>query len=869
MASDKQGEIHPAPVIDREVRPGAASGLLVLGAALIAVAAVFIFFRDRLGETFLLGMLGIFAMVGIFYLFASVIGFIRIAPRSAGSELSKAFVDGSGEGTVISDAKGRIVYANHAYATLTGAKGSTDIRSVESILSADAEVPDVIYRLSQKLRDGVDGIEEFRLSKPLGIEGDSNSRWYRLRVRPLQLSGQTELLNAWQISDISNERAEQEKFFRDLQEAIDHLDHAPAGFFSADAKGAITYINSTLAEWLGIDLVQFQAGMVDVSDIVVGEGMALIESVRAEPGSVRTAVIDLDLAKRNGQALPVRFYQRVQANRDGSSGAVRTIVLNRSDGSMPTTEAGTAEMRFTRFFNSAPMAIAAVDKEGRVLRTNARFLKTFSAIVDRQAVDRHVKLDTIIHERDRELFGRTLDMAMAGQADIAPIESVLPNDDTRHLRVYFNAVAEGSGEAPDEAAFVYAVETTEQKALEVQMAQSQKMQAVGQLAGGIAHDFNNVLTAVIMSSDLLLANHNSASDPSFQDIMNIKQNANRAASLVRQLLAFSRKQTLRPEVLSLTDVLADLRMLLTRLAGHNVKLKLDHGRDLWPVRADVGQLEQVIVNLIVNARDALPAGGEISIRSRNLTEAECAEFTFRELTPADYVLIEVEDNGTGIPAEIREKIFEPFFTTKEVGKGTGLGLSMVYGIVKQTGGFIYVDSEQGKGTVFRIFLPKYIATAKTAEMLSQEAAADARAATKAASVGNETTRDLSGSATVLVVEDEDSVRMGGVRALQSRGYKVYEAASGVEALEVLEELGGKVDIIVSDVVMPEMDGPTLLRELRKKYTDIKFIFVSGYAEDAFAKNLPEDAKFGFLPKPFSLKQLATAVKDMLDGNMDH
>ena len=869
MASDKQGEIHPAPVIDREVRPGAASGLLVLGAALIAVAAVFIFFRDRLGETFLLGMLGIFAMVGIFYLFASVIGFIRIAPRSAGSELSKAFVDGSGEGTVISDAKGRIVYANHAYATLTGAKGSTDIRSVESILSADAEVPDVIYRLSQKLRDGVGGIEEFRLSKPLGIEGDSNSRWYRLRVRPLQLSGQTELLNAWQISDISNERAEQEKFFRDLQEAIDHLDHAPAGFFSADAKGAITYINSTLAEWLGIDLVQFQAGMVDVSDIVVGEGMALIESVRAEPGSVRMAVIDLDLAKRNGQALPVRFYQRVQANRDGSSGAVRTIVLNRSDGSMPTTEAGTAEMRFTRFFNSAPMAIAAVDKEGRVLRTNARFLKTFSAIVDRQAVDRHVKLDTIIHERDRELFGRTLDMAMAGQADIAPIESVLPNDDTRHLRVYFNAVAEGSGEAPDEAAFVYAVETTEQKALEVQMAQSQKMQAVGQLAGGIAHDFNNVLTAVIMSSDLLLANHNSASDPSFQDIMNIKQNANRAASLVRQLLAFSRKQTLRPEVLSLTDVLADLRMLLTRLAGHNVKLKLDHGRDLWPVRADVGQLEQVIVNLIVNARDALPAGGEISIRSRNLTEAECAEFTFRELTPADYVLIEVEDNGTGIPAEIREKIFEPFFTTKEVGKGTGLGLSMVYGIVKQTGGFIYVDSEQGKGTVFRIFLPKYIATAKTAEMLSQEAAADARAATKAASVGNETTRDLSGSATVLVVEDEDSVRMGGVRALQSRGYTVYEAASGVEALEVLEELGGKVDIIVSDVVMPEMDGPTLLRELRKKYTDIKFIFVSGYAEDAFAKNLPEDAKFGFLPKPFSLKQLATAVKDMLDGNMDH
>ena len=865
MAVETQGETHPAPVIDREIRQGATGGLLTLGAALIAVAAVFVFFRDRLGETFLLGVLGIFAMVGIFYLFASVIGFIRIAPRSSGSELSKAFVDGSSEGTVICDAKERIVYANQAYAKITGAQGPMDIKSLESILSADADAPDVIYRLSQKLRDGVGGIEEFRLSKPLGAGAGEQSRWYRLRARPLQLADQKEMLSAWQISDISSERAEQEKFFRDLQDAIDHLDHAPAGFFSADAKGAITYINSTLAEWLGIDLVQFQSGKVDVADIVAGDGMALIESVRAEPGAVKTAVIDLDLAKRNGQALPVRFYQRVQASKDGATGSIRTIVLNRGAGATPPSDAAASEMRFTRFFNSAPMAIAAVDRAGRVLRTNARFLKTFAGIVDRQAVDLHVRLDTLIHERDRELFRQKLDLAMAGQADIAPLDSVLPSDEARHLRVFFNAVADGVEEAADEAAFVYAMETTEQKLLEGQMAQSQKMQAVGQLAGGIAHDFNNVLTAVIMSSDLLLANHNSASDPSFQDIMNIKQNANRAASLVRQLLAFSRKQTLRPEVLSLTDVLADMRMLLTRLAGHNVKLKLDHGRDLWPVRADVGQLEQVIVNLIVNARDAMPDGGEISVRSRNLPQAECATMAYRELAPADYVLIEVEDNGSGIPAGIREKIFEPFFTTKEVGKGTGLGLSMVYGIVKQTGGFIYVESDEGKGTVFRIFLPRHTATAGA----GTGEPSDLRAAQKQAPLGaaSDAARDLSGSAIVLLVEDEDSVRMGGVRALQSRGYTVHEAASGVEALEKLEELDGKVDIIVSDVVMPEMDGPTLLRELRKKYKDIKFIFVSGYAEDAFAKNLPVDAKFGFLPKPFSLKQLASAVKDMLDGNM--
>ena len=865
MASDNLTENQPAPVIDREIRAGSAAGVLALGAALIAVAAVFVFFKDRLSDGFPLGVLGIFAMVGIFYLFASVIGFIRFAPRAAGSELAKTFVDGSGDGTVISEANGRIVYANHAYAELTGAKGPADVKGIESILSSDGEVPDVIYRLSQKLRDGIGGVEEFRLEKPLGAESAQASRWYRLRARPVQRASGGDALNAWQISDISAERAEQEKFFRDLQEAIDHLDHAPAGFFSADAKGVITYINSTLAEWLGIDLVQFQTGMIDVADIIAGDGMALIDSARAAPGAAGIAVVDLDLAKRNGQGLPVRFYQRADAGKDGLGRGFRTIVLNRSDPGLAVGDSGTAEMRFTRFFNSAPMAIVALDREGRVLRANARFLKTFSAVIDRQA-----KLETIIHGRDRDAFRRSLALALEGQTDIAALELVLPNDESRHLRLYFNDVADGHAETADEAAFVYVVETTEQKALEVQMAQSQKMQAVGQLAGGIAHDFNNVLTAVIMSSDLLLANHNSASDPSFQDIMNIKQNANRAASLVRQLLAFSRKQTLRPEVLSLTDVLADLRMLLTRLAGHSVKLKLDHGRDLWPVRADVGQLEQVIVNLIVNARDAMPNGGEISIRSRNLTEAECAGFSYRELTAAEYVLIEVEDNGTGIPADIREKIFEPFFTTKEVGKGTGLGLSMVYGIVKQTGGFIFVDSETGKGTVFRIFLPKHVPSAKSIEAAALAAANESRApkASEATSGAAQAARDLSGSATVLLVEDEDAVRMGGVRALQSRGYTVHEAASGVEALEVLEELDGKVDIIVSDVVMPEMDGPTLLRELRKKYTDIKFIFVSGYAEDAFAKNLPEDAKFGFLPKPFSLKQLATAVKDMLDGNME-
>jgi two-component system cell cycle sensor histidine kinase/response regulator CckA len=260
----------------------------------------------------------------------------------------------------------------------------------------------------------------------------------------------------------------------------------------------------------------------------------------------------------------------------------------------------------------------------------------------------------------------------------------------------------------------------------------------------------------------------------------------------------------------------------------------------------------------------MPDGGVITLRTRNLPASEVASLNRRELPEEDYVMVEVSDQGTGIPPEILDKIFEPFFTTKEVGKGTGLGLSMVYGIIKQSGGYIYPESEVGRGTTFRILLPRYIEETPLPGEVT-EAPAATMLGTKPPSKAEEPT-DLTGnSAVVLLVEDEEAVRRGGKRMLETRGYTVHEAGSGVEALDIMEELNGAVDIVVSDVVMPEMDGPTLLREIRKNYPDLKFIFVSGYAEDAFAKNLPADAKFGFLPKPFSLKQLAVAVREMLDS----
>lgn len=865
MVTEPRNEFYPIPIVGRNVYPGVMTRLLVFIAVLTLAAAAFVFFRESLGDPFLLGLLGVLAMIGVGYLFATAIGLVQIVPRSTTDELSKAFMDSMEQGLVVTDAKGRIIYANRAYADMTGAASAGDVKTVESLFSDVPEASATIYAIASGLRDGQPGDGEFRLSQPIRAGSGAGARWYRVRARGFSVPGLRVPLMAWQIADISAERAEQERFFLDLQQAIDHLDHAPAGFFAADQDGRVTYINATLAEWLGLDLASFTPGATTLAEIIAGDGMALVRSVKADPGTARNAVIDLDLATVSGEALPVRFMHRVTSSRDGVPGPTRTIVLNRIQGEDASADLRAAEVRFTRFFNSTPMAIAGVDAHDRILRTNAPFLSLFSSVVDRDAVDRHARLDSVIHPRDREAVAAALERARQRQADIPPIDTVLPGNEERHMRFYVNAVADGGGgEGAEETAIVYAVETTEQKALESQMAQSQKMQAVGQLAGGIAHDFNNVLTAIIMASDLLLTNHR-PSDPSFPDIMNIKQNANRAASLVRQLLAFSRKQTLRPEVLNLTDVLADLRMLLARLVGSDIKLKVDHGRDLWPVRADIGQFEQVIVNLAVNARDAMPVGGELTIRTRNVKSDEARAYHYRELVAADYVLVEIEDTGTGIDAEVMKKIFEPFFTTKEVGKGTGLGLSMVYGIIKQTGGFIFCDSEVGKGTVFRIFLPRHTLPDIRLVQTPGQANVAGAAAVDIAPVMEEAAKDLSGSATVLLVEDEDAVRLGGVRALTSRGYSVHEATSGVEALELFHELDGKVDIVVSDVVMPEMDGPTLLGELRKIQPDIKFIFVSGYAEDAFAKNLPADAHFGFLSKPFSLKQLATAVKEMLDN----
>jgi len=870
MTKLQQSGNYEAPLVERGVRGGTIIRIVLLALVLCGVAAGFVFFQHALDNEVVLGLLGILAMVGIFFLVSSIIGLVEVMPQSRSDELARGFLANHPDGILITDPKGRILYANAAYGRMTGATSASNVQSLETLLAKTRESTEALYRLTTALREGREGHEEFRLMQPLGrtTGNGSGAHWYRLKARLLGAAGRNQL-DIWQITDITSERDDQERFFRELQNAIDYLDHAPAGFFSAGRKGEIFYLNATLAEWLGIDLTKFQPRSMNISDLVAGEGMALIQSVQAAPGLKRTETLDLDLRRSNGQSLPVRLVHNVSTARDGAPGESRTIVLARPKGGEGDQSA--SAMRFTRFFNNTPMAIASVDGQGKILRINAPFLKLFAGVVSRDDVDTGVELDRIVHENARQQLMQALSEAKDRQGDIAPIDSRHPGDENRYVRFYVNAVVDESDEAPEEAAIVYAVETTEQKALETQMAQTQKLNAVGTLAGGIAHDFNNVLTAILLSSDHLLLQAR-PSDASFADLMEIKRNANRAAVLVRQLLAFSRKQTMRPTVLNLTDVVGDLRMLVDRLiSGTNVKLEVDYGRDLWAVRTDLSQFEQVLINLCVNARDAMPQGGTILIKTRNVSAEEASSFHQADLPAEDFVMVEVSDTGTGIPPEIMDKIFEPFFTTKEVGKGTGLGLSMVYGIVKQSGGYIYPESEVGRGTSFRMFLPRHVPEVPVITQEATQTSAAGAAAEQApapavvpAPAGEDL--DLTGkSAVVLLVEDEEAVRRGGKRMLETRGYTVHEAGSGAEALDIMEELEGKVDIVVSDVVMPEMDGPTLLTELRKTYPDMKFIFVSGYAEDAFARNLPAGAKFGFLPKPFSLKQLAVVVRETLDS----
>jgi two-component system, cell cycle sensor histidine kinase and response regulator CckA len=522
---------------------------------------------------------------------------------------------------------------------------------------------------------------------------------------------------------------------------------------------------------------------------------------------------------------------------------------------------------FQRLFANAPVGVAVVDRFGRFIEANHAAGELFCASPQELVGG---ELISLLNDGERAAITARLAAAADGEVDREPIEIRLERPRERTIVLLLSRFVAQGGEgsalptasadcsamcirdnAHSAGLMLFLIDVTEQKNLEAQFSQSQKMQAVGQLAGGVAHDFNNLLTAIIGFCDLLLL-RSRPGDPAFADIMQIKQNANRAANLVRQLLAFSRQQTLQPRVIDITDVLVELSHLLRRLIGENIELEFGHGRDLGLVKVDQGQLEQVVINLAVNARDAMPNGGRLTIRTANVRPAQPLRRGHEVMPAGDYVLIEVRDTGIGIAPDNLARIFEPFFSTKEVGSGTGLGLSTVYGIVKQTGGFVFVDSNPGTGTAFEIYLPRH-----------QAGEVEVVAAERIDAAEPPVPKDLTGTGTVILVEDDDAVRTFGGRALRNKGYRVIEAKSGETALDLVRHASGRINLLITDVVMPQMDGPELIREVPRIDPDIKVIFISGYTEDAFRQRLGSDSDIHFLAKPFSLKQLAIKVKEVI------
>ncbi|MEY4966564.1 MAG: hypothetical protein RL274_2147 [Pseudomonadota bacterium] len=491
-------------------------------------------------------------------------------------------------------------------------------------------------------------------------------------------------------------------------------------------------------------------------------------------------------------------------------------------------------------FRDAPMGVAFSDASGVISAANAALAKLFGASGDLTARN----FSELVEPSDRAQVTSLIASAARGETGLKAVELRMGKSgagEDRMAELFASPMPGGK-------AILYLVDVSEQKALETKFAQSQKMQAVGQLAGGVAHDFNNLLTVIIGNCEFLLMRHQ-AGDPSFKEINEVHQNALRAAALVSQLLAFSRKQTMQPKALVLGDVIGELARMLRRLVGEGITLNVERDSDLWTVHADEAQLSNAIINLVVNARDAMPSGGTVAIKTINETINRSSALGTAIMPPGDYVHIEVSDTGTGMSKEIQSKIFDPFFTTKPVGQGTGLGLATVYGIVKQSGGFITVDSEVGNGTSFHIYLPRLRVDAATA--LVEAAPVQAR--------------DVTGQDTILLVEDEEAVRSFAARALRMRGYNVLEASGGEEALEIVKSEAHTIHLIITDVVMPSMDGPTMVRHVKQLKPDLRVIFMSGYAEEAFRRNDQSSEDIHFLPKPFGLKQLAAKVKEVLSA----
>lgn len=745
--------------------------------------------------------------------------------------LIREVLEGSRGARLITDSADNTIYFNQRLERLCQEFGRPNIDSLAQIFMKNVDAFNLFQKLAEQARRGLTDSIELRTGE--GIQ----ERWFLLTAQPV--AGWSGYVH-WRVDDISKQRDLDRSVREEREKLIDFTDNAPVGFFSVDEMGRFIFVNATLARWLGQD-IQSLLTTGAIHTYLESSPMDAAPYDLIEKGGARQ-VAEIVMKGPAGRTFLASVNQAVVREEDGrvrTRGVIHDLTSERE----MRQALKASEDRFQRFYEEAPLGIIIADANGVIKDCNTAFAGLVG--YDLKQMEGSLLKD-IIGADDRDKVHKAMSQIEEGRRLNAPLEIMLNTKDGREVTVQMHA----RRFKQSDNIVLHFIDLTEQKDLEVQFVQSQKMQAVGQLAGGIAHDFNNLLTAIIGFCDLLLLRHKPG-DSSFGDIMQIKQNSNRAANLVRQLLAFSRQQTLRPKIHDMADVLTEISHLIRRLIGANIELELMHGSNLGMVKVDLGQMEQVLINLAVNARDAMEGGGHLTITTANFENDKSKLCVDDEMPAGQWVQISVQDTGCGISKENMSRILEPFFTTKDVGQGTGLGLATVYGIIRQTGGFLDIESKMGEGTIFTIYLPRL--SEEEINNHVEEVVIDVE----------EATGDLTGTARILLVEDEDAVRTFGTRALMNKGYEVLAAENGEAALTLMGNQENKhIDLMVTDVMMPDMDGPTLAQRMRQTSPKLRIIFISGYTEDKLKDHMGEG--ISFLPKPFTLKQLAAKVKEALE-----
>ncbi len=742
------------------------------------------------------------------------------------------------EAIVITEKGGGAVIANDHYRQVMKDVGvATEVErvlTVDRLLGANPGLSAPIYRLSRAAKAGETRHE---VLPAIAIGSESIPVQFEATVSPLD--GERTL---WRLRRLNS-----------MNEALGAADarglfieDAPLGFYVARANGQITYMNSWLRNFLGLpdDL-----GDLKVEDVLRPESTKMF---RRDKKTNHPIWLDLHFRARDG--VETLMNTATTWSGKGVDAVSRTLVM------VPASAKTSAQERLTAasssrppregqdpMFDDAPFGVARLDgdsvSQACVIDANSALVE----LTEGAAVPGGRLADLFAVEDGGDDISKQLLAAVDGAVPL-----MLKGAGGNSVNVYILLDSVGR------PSIAYLVDTTEQSQLKNRLVHSEKMQAVGTLAGGVAHDFNNMLTAVMGYTDNLLARH-PVGDPSFDDLQQISELSQRSAELVKMLLAFSRQQTLKREMLNVSNVLNELNYLIRPLLDERVNLSLRHGRDLPMIRADKGQLENAIINLAVNARDAMleNGGGVLTISTSRVTEEHGHEKGFDFVAEGDYLCIEIADNGTGIPPEVMENIFEPFYTTKKEGKGTGLGLSTVYGIVKQSDGYICPTSKVAEGTSFFIYLPALSAEDVEKEIGAQEQPEQTQA--------EKAPRDLAGRGLIMLVEDEDGVRNIAVSTLQARGYEVISAADGEEALEMIIEHQGQIDLLISDVILPGIDGPSLLKQAKEYLGNARVMFISGYSEGDLTRTLDEERAVSFLPKPFRMAKLAERVKEELEA----